>query len=107
MYRVLALLAKHPDITFEEFVDHYENRHVPLVLSLPVRPDAYLRHYVKPGRAAESADCDVVSQLDFKDRDAYKAWLRVMFAPGSGIVDDEERFLDRTRTRSFPVDTEQ
>lgn len=85
MYRVLALLSKRPGLAFEEFVDHYENRHVPLVLSLPVQPDAYVRHYVKPGRAA---DCDVVSQLDFRDRDAYKAWLIVMFAPDSGIVED-------------------
>ncbi|SEP44640.1 EthD domain-containing protein [Amycolatopsis saalfeldensis] len=106
MYRVLALLSKRQSLSFEEFADHYENRHVPLVLGLPVRPDAYVRHYVKPGRAAESAGCDVVSQLDFQDRDAYKAWLSVMFAPDSGIVEDEDRFLDRSRTRSFPVQTE-
>ncbi|WP_344854839.1 EthD domain-containing protein [Amycolatopsis ultiminotia] len=106
MYRVLALLSKHPDLTAEEFADHYENRHVPLVLSLPLQPEHYLRHYVQPGDSGAAPDFDVVTQLEFEDRAAYLAWARMAYAPGSGIEEDEKRFLDRASTRSFTVRTE-
>ncbi|MBB4688590.1 EthD domain-containing protein [Amycolatopsis jiangsuensis] len=106
MYRVMALLSKHPNLTAEEFADHYENRHVPLVLGLSLRPDGYLRHYVQPGGSGEAPGFDVVTQLEFEDQAAYFAWARVAYAPGSGVQEDEERFLDRSRTRSFAVRTE-
>ena len=51
-------------------------------------------------------DFDVVTELWFKDRAGYEAMLA---GPGNPevakrVADDEERFLDRAKTRFFVVD---
>ena len=49
-------------------------------------------------------DFDIVTELVFPDRAAYQNWVSTMYAPGSGVADDEMTFLDRTRTRSYVVE---
>jgi hypothetical protein len=49
-------------------------------------------------------DFDIVTELVFPDRAAYEGWVSTMYAPGSGVADDEMTFLDRTRTRSYVVE---
>ena len=49
-------------------------------------------------------DFDIVTELVFPDRAAYQGWVSTMYAPGSGVADDEMTFLDRTRTRSYVVE---
>ena len=53
-----------------------------------------------------SINFDVVTELVFADRGAYQAWMAAVFKPGVAeqIVADEERFLDRSRTRAFVVE---
>jgi hypothetical protein len=89
----------------EEFVDYYENHHVPLILSLAPAPAAYSRTYLpaSAGRRFE-ADFDVITRLRFDDDAARRAWLDRVYAAGSGVAEDEERFLDRARTRGWIVD---
>lgn len=105
MITTIALLKARSGMTYDEFVDHYENRHVPLILSLAPAPSAYSRTYLPPPaeRSAE-ADFDVVTRLRFEDDAAREAWLARVYAPGSGVAEDEARFLDRRRTRSWSVD---
>jgi hypothetical protein len=56
------------------------------------------------GAAAELRDdVDIVTELVFADAGAYQAWVAVMYAPGSGVADDEAKFLDRSKTRSYTV----
>ncbi|XVU20948.1 hypothetical protein ACQPZJ_27165 [Actinoplanes sp. CA-054009] len=43
-------------------------------------------------------------EIGFADRAAYEQWVSVMYAPGSGVAEEEARFLDRSRTRSYVVD---
>ena len=45
----------------------------------------------------------ISSELEFADAGAYQAWVAVMYAPGSGVADDEAKFLDRSKTRSYTV----
>jgi EthD domain len=105
MITTIALLQARPGMTHDEFVDYYENHHVPLILSLAPAPSAYSRSYL-PARAERGteADFDVVTRLRFENDAARKDWLARVYAPGSGVAEDEERFLDRTRTRSWVVD---
>jgi EthD domain len=53
-----------------------------------------------------SIDFDVVTELVFADRDGYRAWAGAVFRPGAAeqVIADEERFLDRARTRAFVVE---
>jgi hypothetical protein len=101
----IALLTARDGMSLDEFVDYYENHHAPFILSFPVRPLRYSRRYL-PARSERRfpADFDVVTQMAFADEDAYRAWLAVVLAEGSGVAEDEARFLDRSRTRSWNVD---
>jgi hypothetical protein len=101
----IALLAARDGMSRHEFVDYYENHHAPFILSFPVRPLRYSRRYL-PDRSERRfpAEFDVVTQMAFADEDAYGAWLGVVLAPGSGVAEDEARFLDRSRTRSWNVE---
>jgi hypothetical protein len=104
MLKVMAFLVKRPGISSEEFVDYYENRYVPMILSLAPPSARYTRNYIQPGATARPGDdVDVVTELVFADADACQAWGAVMYAPGSGVPDDEARFLDRSKSRSYTV----
>jgi hypothetical protein len=78
---------------------------VPLILSLAPAPVAYSRTYL-PAAAERrfEADFDVMTRLRFENHAARQAWLARVYAAGSGVVEDEERFLDRASTRGWIVD---
>jgi EthD domain len=75
MVKVFAFLTRRNGLDTEAFIDHYENKHVPLVLSLAPAPLLYKRNYVVRGdelnREDDTIDFDVVTELVFADRDAY------------------------------------
>ncbi|MFC8732080.1 EthD domain-containing protein [Luteimicrobium sp. NPDC057192] len=101
----VALLTARDGLDRRDFVDYYENHHAPFILSFPLRPLRYSRRYL-PDRSERrfSADFDVVTQMAFADEQSYRAWLGVVLAEGSGVAEDEARFLDRSRTRSWSVE---
>jgi uncharacterized protein (TIGR02118 family) len=104
--KVFAFLTKRDGIDTAAFIDHYENRHVPLVLSLAPAPLVYKRNYVVRGdelnRESESIDFDVVTELLFSDRDSYRAWIEALGV--EEVATDEERFLERSRTRAYVIE---
>ncbi|MFD5828276.1 EthD domain-containing protein [Lentzea sp. NPDC060358] len=105
MITVVVLLKAKEGLTREEFVDHYENRHVPLVLGVAPMIVHYARHYLpEADMAGHPSEYDCMTQLKFEDRAARRAWLTAVLAEGSGVAEDEERFLDRSATRSWTVD---
>jgi hypothetical protein len=72
MVKVFAFLTRRKGIETQAFIDHYENQHVPLVLSLAPAPLIYKRNYVVRGdefnREDDAIDFDVVTELVFSDR---------------------------------------
>jgi hypothetical protein len=103
MFKVIALLVKKPGISRTELIEHYEHHHVPLITSLAPAPMSYRRNYVVTDDTTEN-DVDIITELTLPDRDAYESWVAAMYAPGSGVIDDEHTFLDRSRTKSFTVE---
>jgi hypothetical protein len=53
-----------------------------------------------------AVDFDVTTELGFPDRAALFVWLAQLAEPGVGeqVAADEEKFLDRSRTRTYVVD---
>ena len=106
MLKVFAYLHKKEGLETQAFIDYYENHHVPLVLSAAPAPAVYKRNYVVRGdqlnRQEHAIDFDVITELVFPDRAAYADWLREL--PGQAIAADEERFLDRSRTRACVIE---
>jgi hypothetical protein len=110
MYNVFAFLNKRGDISTDQFIDYYENNHIPLILSLAPAPLTYKRRYVvhdeKLTEASPNIDFDVMTELGFSDRAAFLAWMGKLYGPEAGeqVATDEARFLDRSRTRAYIVD---
>ncbi len=109
-FKAMALMAKKPGLSTAEFIDYYENKHVPLIRSMFDIAE-YRRSYVdltgailSPGVAPP--DFDVVTELWFNSRADYEAMLAGPSDPQitQRIADDEAHFLDRARNRFFIVD---
>jgi hypothetical protein len=132
MYTTLAFLCKKPSMSTAAFISYYETHHVPLINSL-VGPEntplVYKRRYTHlddasrvAARATRTAECksldgdgqegemvdfDVVTEIAFESREKRDAWGQALVRNGEGgkvVVEDEERFLDRGRTRAHVVE---
>jgi hypothetical protein len=53
-------------------------------------------------REDDTIDFDVVTELVFPDRDAFVAWIEKLSV--EAIATDEQRFLDRSRTRAYVIE---
>ncbi|MET9224266.1 EthD domain-containing protein [Lentzea sp. NPDC003310] len=105
MITTMAFLKAREGMSREEFVDYYENHHVPLILGIGSGPFHYVRNYLPPrDEQGFPAEFDVVTHMKFADAATRRTWLSLVLAPGSGVAEDEERFLDRSRTRSWIVE---
>ncbi len=108
MYKKLSFLRKRADMATADFIDYYENHHVPLILSLGPKPEVYKRHYVLRGDILnireDEIDFDVLTEIAFADRAAFDAWLAALGEAGTRVPDDEAVFLDRSYLRSFASD---
>jgi EthD domain len=107
--KILSYLAKRDGMATSDFIDYYENHHVPLILSLAPPPVVYKRHYLQRGDAVNLGDAhidfDVVTEQAFADRAAFQSWIDAVTQGHAGerVAADEARFLDRSRTRSCVV----
>jgi uncharacterized protein (TIGR02118 family) len=106
MLKVFAFLTKRDAISTRAFIDYYENHHIPLVLGLAPTPAVYKRNYLMRGdefkREDDTIDFDVITELVFNDRTEFVAWLETLGV--DEIAADEERFLDRSRTRAYMIE---
>lgn len=96
--KIMAFLVKRHYVTNDELIEHYESRHVPLILSLDPPPLTYRRNFLR------LEDTRAAPELVFADRQTYADWVSAMYAPDSGVAEDEARFLDRSKTRSCVVE---
>lgn len=99
-HKILIFLKRKPGTSVEAFRDHYENRHVPLCMKYMGGAKRYFRRFIDTFPDAEF-DYDVVTELWFDDRAAFETALNYA---GRGIlpeevIADEERFLDRSKSR--------
>ncbi|MGQ2933590.1 MAG: EthD domain-containing protein [Sphingopyxis sp.] len=109
-FKVISLLKARADISRADFIEYYETRHAPLVRELMPNIIGYRRNYVQAdgGIAFELApafDYDAITEILFRDRAAYDEALAVLMSPANAarMAEDEERFLDRNRTRMVVV----
>src|SRR5437870_1128914 len=106
MLKIFAFLTKRADLEPQAFIDYYENNHVPLVLSLTTPPAVYKRNYLARGdefnREEDTIDFDVITELVFADRAGFLTWITDLSV--DQVAEDEERFLDRSRTRAYVIE---
>ena len=93
--KVIAMLARKPGLSETDFVDYYENRHAPLILSIAPQIRDYRRNYLRREGAilatgARPPDFDVVTELWFDDQEAFDAAM-------VGVHRSRECCADRAR----------
>ena len=110
MFKVFAFLKKKKELSSEEFMNYYENHHVPLILSLTHTPLVYKRNYLKHGDpfnlASDKIGFDVVTEQIYSSREDLQAWLANLSKPevGEKVRADEARFLDHSNYFAYVVD---
>jgi hypothetical protein len=82
--KVFAYLSKKDGLDMRAFIDYYVTRGSEL------------------NRREDAIDFDVITELVFPDRAAFADWLGKL--SGEAIARDEERFLDRSRTRACLIE---
>lgn len=101
MIKVSIFLTRRPDLTHEEFIEYWTQKHTPLIASLP--GDVPIKRYVQlsaigeqiPG--FEAARYDGVAEVWVDQAADAVAWFT---SPTYTTIaaTDEENFLDRSRT---------
>jgi hypothetical protein len=114
MLKAVVLLKRKAGLSDEQFIEHYEKRHVPLVRELLPTIGRYTRNYVtggsltagrQEGGAAARPYFDVITELWFETQLAYDQFLAALADPTTSrrLQEDEDRFLDRSVVQTFPV----
>lgn len=110
--KMVAFLQKRPDLSLEEFERYYEERHVPLVLSVLPNISRYVRNYVRPDTAANSRaapgpslPCDVVTELWFDTEDDHRKFQAACSRPEviKTLSDDEAKFMTVGAVQTYLV----
>jgi uncharacterized protein (TIGR02118 family) len=115
MVKVIVLLKKRSDVSYEKFRDHYENIHAPLVTKLLPHFTEYKRNYIvhgDPGHrdAKDLFPFDVVTELRFASLADHDQFFTRIKDPAihDQLLECEEAFLDfetRARYRVDEADT--
>ncbi|THU80255.1 hypothetical protein K435DRAFT_607717, partial [Dendrothele bispora CBS 962.96] len=111
--RMLGLITKNPSISQEEFERHWFEQHSQLILSLDIVKKNLLKYeqlhvnqntrILLQGLNVPLIDCDGVGVFE---AESYEKIFEVFNDPEfKAIIEpDEERFLDRAKTRVIPLD---
>jgi uncharacterized protein (TIGR02118 family) len=105
MLKVHILSRRRADLTHEQYMDHWVNKHVPLYTGIPEVRN-YVRHYVQCSLTGDRpegpnlGETDGIVELWFDDVEAFNA-----FSCSPTYIDiirpDEEKFTDPTRCEYF------
>ncbi len=93
--KAIALLKRKPDISRAEFETHYERKHAPLIISRASGLIKYVRNYVAASDDGPEPLYDCISELWFRNKDAYEATMSNRLGKArTEIEGDEKTFLD-------------
>ncbi|MFC4334735.1 EthD domain-containing protein [Salininema proteolyticum] len=103
MIKLSIFLTRRADLTHEEFVDYWTNKHTPLIAGLP-GGEVPVRRYIQllptgdeiPGVA--TAPYDGVAEVWVDDIADAAGWF-TSDTYNTLVAPDEENFIDRTKTR--------
>lgn len=117
MIKVVVLLKRRAGLSHEEFMNYYEQQHVPLVRKLLPTIGRYTRSYLG-GRESVSEHrqegqkgsptpyFDVITEVWFEDEAAYDHFVGALKDPQTSqrLGEDEAKFLDPSVIQTFRVE---
>ena len=107
MIKMIALLKRKPEMSFDEFIRYYEDHHRKLGEKyLAESADKYVRRYLRPvpelpGGSEAEPEYDVLTEMWFRDRSAFDRAIDAVTDPvaAAEIAADEQQLFDRSRSR--------
>ena len=104
MVKAIALLKRKPGLSREEFIEHYEEVHVPLILKHSTGVIKYIRNFIVSDGMTEP-DYDCITELWYEDMEAFTATISVWGTEeGQVIIEDENSFIDRDMIKFYMVE---
>lgn len=101
MFKAVIFIKRKPGMSFEDFVDYYENSHTKMAKRVP-NLRHYSRRFLKPFASglhpgAVELPYDVVTELGFDDEAEFHKGIAYLNEPETAalIADDEENVFDR------------
>lgn len=80
MYKVILLIKKRPDLTREQFIDYYDNKHIPFMKrTLSVGAAVHRRNFVIPSAHQGNEpdeNYDVICEVMYEDLETARASLK-------------------------------
>lgn len=114
--KLVAVVWRKPGMTHEEFKEHYENVHIPLLLRNLPNWVMHQRSYNPPSahqadlavQTNDAATFDVITQVWFRDAEHHQALIDAQKDPAiaAEIAADEELFCNRSRSVYYVADEE-
>jgi len=101
----VALLKRKESISHEEFVRHYEEVHAPLALRCFPTIKKYVRNHIVMSLSGEEPGFDCITEFWFDTMEDAQAIVEALETEaGKAIREDEQTFLDTSKTVAFLVD---
>jgi uncharacterized protein (TIGR02118 family) len=92
MHRVLFAIHRKPQLSYDEFLTHYRDVHIPIAGKLPK-----LRQYdifpVRPGSDSDAGTPDAFTMMTFDSVEDFQAFLTC--PEMAEIAEDNDKFIDR------------
>jgi uncharacterized protein (TIGR02118 family) len=105
MVKTISLIRRKAGISRKEFARHYEDVHAPLAVKLLKAIKGYVRNHIVDTPGTQETDFDCISEFWFDSiEDSVKVVEFWQSEDGQVIRDDEQKFMDTSKTVSFLVD---
>ena len=108
MVKAIALIKRKPGLSREEFVRHYEEVHAPLAVKYFPTLKRYVRNHIITPLGAEEPEFDCITEFWYEDMEGLQAVVDALgdyeTEIGQIFRDDEETFMDRSKTVAFLVE---
>jgi uncharacterized protein (TIGR02118 family) len=108
--KMVLMFKRKSGLTMEQFIEYYETKHAPFILSISSRCSVYRRNYVQNSflaahaeGASNTADPDVITELHFRSQADFDAFFAACNEKIDAIARDEQNFVDRTTIRGYLV----
>lgn len=91
--KLLLCLKRRPDMTHEQFVEHWTVEHAPLVLEHGARVSKYVQNVVDARLSPEAHDYDGFAELHFATEDDFAAQMAGHADGPNPVQDDTAKFV--------------
>lgn len=95
MLKEMLLIKRKQGLSAEEFRQHYEEVHAPLIMKLCPSVKKYARNYVTAAVSGENPGYDCITEVWYENTDGFKEMGKVyMSEAGKPIRESEDKFMD-------------